>query len=325
MTGQSRSEVAQTQSCTHSVDIDACLYCAEFAAKRVWLSDSEAFFHNRFDCDARTPSESRGLYSTDPSWRRQIEFARAERDGARPCPVCRPYDPRRWKRAQRTERHVGELRLTHFTTISSLIGIVREREIVPRSRLDQLPNDVSSESTISDRRRRVLPDSDGTVADCVTFCLTHRPSFIDAMREGRADTRLKPVAERPKLEEFLALETTFRRITHRRSDEARSFELQWAVSSRDAADPDAGIRRSTADLIKLIDFAREHSAGRFGEHPIAKNAEFLVEDGVPFRLISRILVPSLAIQKAVAHLVGAIPDGPDIRIRSHWFESATEI
>ncbi|WP_139416177.1 DarT ssDNA thymidine ADP-ribosyltransferase family protein [Agromyces laixinhei] len=321
MSEVSRSLVAETQPCGHGIDIDACLFCAEFAANRVWLSDTEQFFHNRPDCETRTLSERRGRYSKDPNWRRQIGFAKAEREGARPCPQCRPYDPRRWRRKQPTERHIGELRLTHFTTLDNLIRIIGDREVVCRSRLDASVKGFGSVAGARQRAGTLVREPDVTALDCVPFSLTHRPAFMEALVRGRDDVRLVAPEERPPVETMIALETSFRRVIHRDPDVARAFELRWAVSSRDAGDPRTGIRHSKSDLIQLIDFARGATGDRFADHPIAQSAEFLVEQGVPFRLIDRVLVPSVALKRAVAHLLEStsIADPPDVRLRSHWF------
>lgn len=325
MSEVSRSLLAETQSCGHGIDIDACLFCAEFAANRVWLSDTEQYFHNRPDCEARSQSESRGVYSKDPNWRRQIEFAKAEREGARSCPECRPYDPRRWRRKQLTERHIGELRLTHFTGFDNLIQIIGDRELVCRSRLDTSVKGLGSLAGAEQRAGNLVREPDVTVLDCVSFSLTHRPGFMESISHARDDDRLVLPEERPPAETIVALETTFRRVIHRDPDVARAFDLRWAVSSRDAGDPRTGIRDTESDLIELIDFARHATGDRFAEHPIAQNAEFLVERGVPFRLIDRVLVPSVALKRAVVHLLEAssIVDPPDVRLRSHWFAART--
>ncbi|MGW9183836.1 DarT ssDNA thymidine ADP-ribosyltransferase family protein [Agromyces sp. NPDC055661] len=319
----SRSIVAQTQPCNHGIDIDACLFCAEFAAAQVWLSDAEEHFHNRPDCESRVHSEIRGTYSKDPDWRRRIEFAKAEREGARPCPVCRPYDPRRWRRKQATSEYIGELRLTHFTRFENLLSIVEDREILARNRLDRAPG-LGSESSVAARAATVVRRPDVSVQHFVPFSLTHRPSFMDSVRTVAEDERLLSPSRRPRTENLVALETTFYRVTHRDADAAPEFRLRWAITSRDAGDPSASIRDQRSDLAALIDIARREAGERFTDHPITKNAEFLVENGVPFRLIDRILVPSVALKNAMTHVLETkgIATPPDVRVRAHWFDRA---
>lgn len=325
MASSGRSIVAQTQPCSHSIDIDTCLFCAAFAAAQVWLSDAEAHFHNRLDCEARVSSTERGIYSKDPKWRRRIEFAKAEREGARPCPVCRPFDPRRWRKKQSTREHLDELRLTHFTTFDNFLSIVADREIRARSRLEARPAGLGSEAAAAVRAARVIRPPDVQGSDCVPFSLTHRPSFMEAVRAGRDDERLLAPSDRPSNENLLALETTFHRLTHRASDAAASFRIRWVITSRDAGDPRAGIKDQRSDLVALIDFARDKAGGAFAEHPIAGNAELLVENGVPLRLIERIVVPPLALKTATTHLLGTrgFANPPEVRIRTHWFESTS--
>ncbi|WP_400996685.1 DarT ssDNA thymidine ADP-ribosyltransferase family protein [Agromyces sp. GXQ0307] len=76
-------------------------------------------------------------------------------------------------------------------------------------------------------------------------------------------------------------------------------------------------------MSELIEFARRRSGDRFAEHLIGMNAEFLVEEGLPFRLISRIVTPSVSMERVVAHLLRtAGRDEADVRLRAPWFYGA---
>ncbi|WP_170297112.1 DarT ssDNA thymidine ADP-ribosyltransferase family protein [Agromyces salentinus] len=207
----------------------------------------------------------------------------------------------------------------HFTTIDNFVGIVMERTLLSRGSGPEIVNDISSTRAREQRESRTLPDTAKSVADHVPFSLCHRPAFMRSLCSGAHDERLAPPDELPSPERFVALEATFWQLTRRLEGIPERSQARWAVKARDAGDEAGEFRSRSEDLAFLIDRTRDMAGGGFAEHPVAQNAEFLVEDLVPLRRITRVLTPSLDMQRAVGKLMEGLPEAPDVRVRSHWF------
>lgn len=206
---------------------------------------------------------------------------------------------------------VDSQRIFHVTHRSNLASIAESGYLFADANpgwTERPTVDISSASTRDDRRNALVV-GDSTVAEFVPFFLAPNANVWDSLRSQQLTARLAPDAIRIPAAEFVILVSTVKSV--------------WAASPSVAiADGDA------AGAVTRFGTTREDSEGMLRRlradqtEETMLDAELLVQDSVPFELISLIGVAHDKARNAVRDILAGSAHKPKLSIYPPWFASS---
>lgn len=168
----------------------------------------------------------------------------------------------------------------------------------------------------NDRMARPVPcHPDTMVSDYVPFYFCSRSVMLFLLYKANHEN----LDYRGGQEPIITLECDFNTVVA----QADKAGHRWAFSLGNAA---AAYQEFRANLAHLHEIRWDHVAARQwsgrGVSPDVqegKQAEFLVNERFPWRLVSAIGVLNLAMQQRVASLLQSAPHRPPVHIRTDWY------
>jgi hypothetical protein len=167
-----------------------------------------------------------------------------------------------------------------------------------------------------DRLTLPVPCHPGTmVGDYVPFYFCSRSVMLYLLHKGNHEN----LDYRGGQEPIITLECDLNTVV----SEADEAGLRWAFSLGNAA---AAYQEFRADLAHLHEVRWNYvAAWKWHGHGVSpdvkqgKQAEFLVHERFPWRLVSAIGVLNVAMQKKVAELVQSADHHPPVHVRTDWY------
>ena len=204
--------------------------------------------------------------------------------------------------------------ITHGANLTAIIG----SDGLRTDRARRAPRNVGMPEVVSRRRRLPLPCHPGTwVGDYVPFYFCPRSVMLYVISRKNHPSLTYRGGQAPIIH--------LRADLHTAVEWANGAGIRWAFSLSNAAERHAEFRCRIADLHE-VDWSAVRARGWGGDSKAAKQAEFLVHEGVPWSLIERIGVQRQGAARRVDEILASTSDAhrPRVEVRRDWYYQETE-
>ena len=206
-------------------------------------------------------------------------------------------------------------KIYHIVHVDRLSSIIADGHLWCDAVMDSSRADTGTTIGISDikrrRRERMLSSHRSLhIGDCVPFYFCPRSVMLYVIRRANHPELSYRGGQGP----IIHLEADLRETVAW----ADSNERRWAFTSSNAASYYFDDFSDLANLDRL-DWDAIQAREWSGDRKDPKQAEFLVERSIPWRMISRIGVHSPGIRDRVLALLRASDHRPTVQIRRNWY------